>query len=118
MGGPAAEFGRSSTTWSAIGPTWAALEAAAVQVPPGSVGVPVIPVGAPEPSLGVAGPRVGWSPSQPAEMGVRFRASLEALAYLIALGVRARGAAMRGGEVDRVRVSGGIAKSDLMSAIL
>ena len=45
-----------------------------------------------------------------------MRASFEALAYLIALGVREHEAA--GERVTRVTVSGGIAKSDLMVEIL
>jgi xylulokinase len=97
-------------------PDWAALEHSARAVPPGSNGVAVLPFVFPEPSHGVAAPRFGWLPSEPSDAGVRFRASLEALAYLIALGVREHEAA--GQKVTRVTVSGGIARSDLMCEIL
>jgi sugar (pentulose or hexulose) kinase len=59
---------------------------------------------------------VRWSPGEPAEPGVRFRAALEALAYLIAWGVREHEQA--GQTVTRLSVSGGIARSDLMCEIL
>ena len=98
-------------------PDWAALEAAARQVPPGCGGVGVLPFTSPEPSLGVMNARVEWTPSGPIEPGVRFRASLEALAYLIALGVRAHASAMPE-PITKVSVSGGIARSDLMCEIL
>jgi sugar (pentulose or hexulose) kinase len=76
----------------------------------------VLPFLSPEPSLGVAGPRVQWSPAEPKEPGRKFRAALEALAYLIALGVRQHEEA--GQQVTRVTVSGGIARSNLMCEIL
>jgi sugar (pentulose or hexulose) kinase len=47
---------------------------------------------------------------------VRFRAALEALAYLIALGVQAHERA--GQKITRITVSGGIARSALMCEIL
>ena len=47
---------------------------------------------------------------------MRLRASIEAIAYLIALGIREHEAA--GQTVTRITVSGGIAKSDLMLQIL
>jgi sugar (pentulose or hexulose) kinase len=47
---------------------------------------------------------------------VKVRASFEALAYLIGLGVREHEAA--GQRVTRVTVSGGIARSDLMVEVL
>ena len=47
---------------------------------------------------------------------MRFRAALEALAYLIALGVREHEAA--GQKITRITVSGGIARSELMGEIL
>ncbi len=97
-------------------PDWAALERAARAVPPGSGGVAVLPFVYPEPSRGVAAPRFGWLPSEPPDAGLKFRASLEALAYLIALGVREHEVA--GQKVTRVSVSGGIARSDLMCEIL
>ncbi len=97
-------------------PDWAALERAARAVPAGCNGVAVLPFVHPEPSRGVSEPRYQWLPSQTAEVGVRFRTSLEALAYLIALGVREHEAA--GQTVTRVTVSGGIVRSDLMCEIL
>jgi sugar (pentulose or hexulose) kinase len=97
-------------------PDWAALERSARAVPPGSNSIAVLPFVYPEPSRGVTAPRFGWLPSEPSDGGVKFRASLEALAYLIALGVREHEAA--GQKVTRVLVSGGIARSDLMCEIL
>jgi xylulokinase len=97
-------------------PDWAALEKAARSVPPGCAGVSVLPFALSEPSLGVAKPRLEWRPSEPADVGVRFRAALEALAYLIALGVREHASA--GQTISRITVSGGISKSDLMVEIL
>ena len=49
-------------------------------------------------------------------MGVRYRAALEALAYLIGLGVREHEAA--GQKITRITVSGGISQSKLMCEIL
>jgi sugar (pentulose or hexulose) kinase len=97
-------------------PDWERLEREARAVPPGADGVAVLPFARPEPSRGVDRPRVQWSPSEPAEPGKRFRAALEALAYLIALGVREHEAA--GQNIRRVTVSGGIARSDLMCETL
>jgi sugar (pentulose or hexulose) kinase len=97
-------------------PDWSALERAARSVPPGSNGVTVLPFVYPEPSRGVTAPRFHWQPSEPSDAGVRFRASLEALAYLIVLGVAEHEAA--GQNVTRISVSGGIARSDLMCEIL
>jgi sugar (pentulose or hexulose) kinase len=97
-------------------PDWDALERAARAVPPGCGGVGVLPFVYPEPSRGVDRPRFEWTPDQPAAAGVRFRAALEALAYLIALGVREHEAA--GQRITRVSVSGGIARSELMGEIL
>ena len=57
-----------------------------------------------------------WFPVEPSDGGKKFRASLEALAYLIALGVREHEAA--GQQVTRVTVSGGIARSELMGEVL
>jgi sugar (pentulose or hexulose) kinase len=64
----------------------------------------------------VTAPRFEWTPAPPADVGVRFRAALEALAYLIALGVTEHERA--GQRVARVSVSGGIARSELMGEIL
>jgi sugar (pentulose or hexulose) kinase len=97
-------------------PDWAALERAARNCPPGAGGTWVMPFVSPEPSRGVTSPRFGWSPAEPSDAGVKFRASLEALAYLIALGVREHEAA--GQKVQRISVSGGIARSDLMLEVL
>lgn len=97
-------------------PDWAALEAAAGLSPAGAGGVSVLPFVYPEPSRGVTCPRFEWAPEPPADAGLRFRAALEALAYLIALGVREHERA--GQRVTRVSVSGGIARSELMGEIL
>jgi sugar (pentulose or hexulose) kinase len=97
-------------------PDWAALEAAANAVPAGCGGVSVMPFVYPEPSRGVPAPRFEWTPGESADVGVRFRAALEALAYLIALGVREHEKA--GQEVSRISVSGGIARSELTGQIL
>lgn len=97
-------------------PDWVRLEAEARACPPGCGGSAVLPFASPEPSLGVSEPRVQWLPAEPAEAGKRFRAALEALAYLIARGVAEHEAA--GQQVTRVTVSGGIARSDLMCEIL
>jgi sugar (pentulose or hexulose) kinase len=97
-------------------PDWKQLEKLGVKVDPGCDGVWVMPFLHPEPSLDVARPRLVWSPKASEETGVRFRASLEALAYLIALGVREHEKA--GQRIERISVSGGIARSDLMCDIL
>ncbi len=76
----------------------------------------MLPFTAPEPSLGVGKPRLEWLPHETKEPGKKFRASLEALAYLIALGVREHEAA--GQKITRLTVSGGIARSELMCEIL
>jgi xylulokinase len=96
-------------------PDWERLEREARACPPGTGGV-VLPFARPEPSLGVAKPQVAWPGGEPADPGRRFRAALEALAYLMALGVREHEAA--GQRITRITVSGGIARSDLMCAIL
>jgi xylulokinase len=97
-------------------PDWDKLETGARGLPPGCDGVSVLPFAAPEPSLGVTAERLEWSQGLPPNPALRYRASLEALAYLIALGVREHEAA--GQKIGRISVSGGIAKSDLMCAIL
>lgn len=97
-------------------PDWAALERAGRAVPPGCNGVSVRPFLHPEPSLGVSAPSLAWSPHEPSELGVRYRASLEALAFLIARAVKEHEQA--GQTITRVTVSGGIAKSNLMVEIL
>ena len=97
-------------------PDWPALEREARTTPAGSNGAMVLPFVYPEPSRGVSAARFEWLPSEPSSQGVKFRAALEALAYLIALGVREHEAA--GQTVQRITVSGGIARSDLMCEIL
>lgn len=97
-------------------PDWNALESAARAVPPGCNGVTVLPFVQPEPSLGIDEPRVEWHPQSPTDKGTQFRAALEALACLIAMGVEAHEAA--GQSITRISVSGGIARSDLMCEIL
>jgi xylulokinase len=97
-------------------PEWDAFERAARAVPPGCNGTAVLPFVLSEPSIGLLAPRFQWMPSEPKEPGVRFRASLEALAYLIGLAVREHEAA--GQKITRVTVSGGIARSSLMVEIL
>jgi sugar (pentulose or hexulose) kinase len=97
-------------------PDWEGLERAARAVPPGGDGTMVLPFAYPEPSVGVTAARVQWFPAEPGEAGRRFRAALEALAYLIALGVREHEAA--GQKISRISVSGGIARSDLMCEVL
>ncbi|MES2789653.1 MAG: FGGY-family carbohydrate kinase [Planctomycetota bacterium] len=99
-------------------PDWKALEAAAEKLSPGAQGAAVWPFVQPEPSLGI-GPdqaQLKWFGAEPREPGQRFRAALEGLAYLIALGVREHERA--GQKIRRITVSGGIARSDLMCRIL
>ncbi len=97
-------------------PDWAKLEAEGRKVPPGCNGVSVLPFALSEPSLGVDKPRLEWSPKKPTQTGVLFRAALEALAYLIAVGVKEHQRC--GQKITRITVSGGIAKSKLMLEIL
>jgi xylulokinase len=97
-------------------PDWEALEKAGRACPPGAEGTAVLPFVLPEPSLNVQAPRLEWSPAEPADLGRKFRASLEALAYLIALGVREHEQA--GQQISRITVSGGISRSLLMCEIL
>jgi len=97
-------------------PDWPALEAAARVLPPLCNGAAVLPFVLAEPSIGITSPRVNWYPLQPTEIGARIRAGFEAIAYLIALGIREHEGA--GQTISRVTVSGGIARSDLMCEIL
>lgn len=97
-------------------PDWDRLEREARACPAGTEGTMVLPFTAPEPSLGVGKPRLEWIPHEPMEPGKKFRAALEALAYLIALAVREHEAA--GQKITRITVSGGIARSELMCEIL
>jgi sugar (pentulose or hexulose) kinase len=97
-------------------PKWEKLEPAARDVPPGCDGVMVLPFVYSEPSLGVKKKRFRWLPRLPKEPGVKARAALEALAYLIALGVKQH---EKGGQrISRITVSGGIANNNLMCEIL
>jgi len=97
-------------------PDWGKLETQARDVPAACDDVLVLPFVYSEPSLGVMAKRFRWLPRPPKEPGVRARAALEALAYLIALGVRQHRDA--GQKVERISVSGGIAKNALMCEIL
>jgi sugar (pentulose or hexulose) kinase len=97
-------------------PDWERLEQEARKCAPGTDDTSVLPFIAPEPSLGVSAAKLQWFPVEPQEPGRRFRAALEALAYLIARGVREHEAA--GQKITRITVSGGIARSQLMCEIL
>jgi sugar (pentulose or hexulose) kinase len=97
-------------------PDWDRLEQQSRGCPPGGENTLVLPFVAPEPSLGVSGARIQWLPNQPTDPSIRFRTALEALAYLIAWGVREHEQA--GQRITRITVSGGIARSDLMCEIL
>jgi sugar (pentulose or hexulose) kinase len=94
-----------------------ALEAdASEKIPPGCKGVGILPFMKAEPSLGVAAPLIKWLPHKPMDRTTRVRASYEALAYLIAIGVRAHKEA--GQSISRITVSGGMARSKLVCEIL
>lgn len=93
-----------------------AAEHAAEQLPPLCDGTAVLPFLKSEPSIGVTAPRVEWRPSEPSDPAVRTRAAYEAIAYLIALGVKAHKDA--GQTITRITVSGGLARSRLMCEIL
>jgi sugar (pentulose or hexulose) kinase len=97
-------------------PNWADLEEQARTVAPGCDGYSVSPFRSPEPSLGVMSKHFKWSPKLPREPGKKYRAALEALAYLIAPGVRQHEEA--GQNITRITLSGGLARSRLMCEIL
>jgi xylulokinase len=97
-------------------PDWERLEHEARSYAPGLDGIAVLPFIAPEPSLGITTAKFQWLPAEPKEPGKKFRAALEALAYLIARGVREHEEA--GQKITRITVSGGIARSELMCEIL
>jgi len=97
-------------------PDWLALEAAARAAEPGCNGATVLPFVLSEPSIGVNSPRFEWVGGEPTDVGVKLRASFEAISFLIALAVKEHEAA--GQVVNRVTVSGGIAQSELMCEIL
>jgi len=98
-------------------PDWKSLEQRARRITPGCNGVSVLPFLVPEPSLDVrAIPKSLWSPREPTERGQRYRAALEALAFLIDRAVDEH--EKSGQTINRITVSGGIARSDLMCEIL
>jgi sugar (pentulose or hexulose) kinase len=97
-------------------PDWSALEAGGRSVAAGAGGIQVLPFAYPEPSRGVHCELFRWLPEEPSAMPVRYRASLEALAYLMRMGVEEHRNA--GQQVRSVTVSGGIARSNLMCDIL
>jgi sugar (pentulose or hexulose) kinase len=98
------------------GRDWYRHEDAAAKVEPLCGGTCVLPFLLSEPSVGVEKPQVKWCPAEPPPGPVRIRACLEAVAFLIARAVREHEAA--GQTVTRVTVSGGMARSKLMCAIL
>ena len=115
--------------WS--GEEWSRLEDEAAEAPPGSRGTLFLPFMAAEPSVGIGEAAKGlrwlrrrggeWTEGNPPQRrGIRRRASLEALAYLIAMGVRGhrRTQESLGQTIDQITVSGGVARSDLMCRIL
>jgi sugar (pentulose or hexulose) kinase len=85
-------------------------------VPPGSNGTIVLPFLLSEPSVGVNRAQVTWFPSEPMDYPTRVRACLEAIGYLITLGIREHQAA--GQNISQITVSGGMAQSQLMCEIL
>jgi xylulokinase len=102
---------------------WSELTAQARQTPPLCNGIGVLPFAFSEPSIGVGKPRVEWysiatggGVAAPTDPGGRLRAAFEAIAYLIALGVRAHEKA--GQSIEQITVSGGIARNELMVRIL
>jgi len=97
-------------------PDWAGLEEKARACSPGCDGAVLMPFLYSEPSVGITQKTFGWEGTAPREPGKKFRAALEALAYLIALGVRQHEKA--GQKTTRITVSGGIARSRLMCEIL
>ena len=97
-------------------PQWQELDAAGSQVPAGCKAAMVLPFLFAEPSLGIKKPRFRWLPKKPKDRGTRYRVALEALAYLIALGVQQH--EKDGQTITRITVSGGGAKSELMCKIL
>src|SRR5207249_1640182 len=94
---------------------WGVLEEQARTAAP-ATGAMVLPFVYPEPSLGVMEKDFRWESEPPRAPGPKFRAALEALAYLIALGVRQHEDA--GQVIRRITVSGGIARNRLMCEIL
>jgi xylulokinase len=97
-------------------PKWDHLATAREAVPPGCGGVMVLPFVHAEPALGITKPTYRWLGPDTKDPVVRFRASLEAIACLIALAVREH--VQAGQQITDITVSGGIARSDLMCEIL
>ncbi|MCH5374368.1 MAG: xylulose kinase, partial [Planctomycetes bacterium] len=110
---------------------WARLEEEARVVPPGARGNLFLPFANAEPSLGISNDNKGlrwlarkgdqWAAGAgPRNRGVRRRASLESIAYMIALGVQSHEKvhASIGQSIQEITVSGGAARSDLMCEIL
>ncbi len=110
---------------------WARLEEEARAVPAGARGNLFLPFANAEPSLGITNANKGvrwlaqkggqWTQGAgPRNRGVRRRASLEAVAYMIALGVKSheKAHASSGLCIEEITVSGGAARSDLMCEIL
>ena len=110
---------------------WEQLEVEARAVPAGSPGHRCMPFLDAEPSLGIDNRKKGirwWTQGSdqqeagagPEQRGVRRRASLEAVAAMIALGVRSHERAHQsiGQDIREITVSGGIARSNLMCEIL
>ncbi|TVS20997.1 MAG: xylulose kinase [Planctomycetaceae bacterium] len=110
---------------------WQQLEEEARAVPAGSNGHRCLPFFDAEPSLGIDNQQKGirWLIEQadryqptsgPDSRGQRRRASLEAVACMIALGVQAHQRAHQsiGQDIRQITVSGGVARSDLMCEIL
>jgi sugar (pentulose or hexulose) kinase len=102
-----------------VGPKadWKTLEQRGRRIKPGTEGAALLPFVLPEPSLNIAaGMKTLWVSKEPQDRGVRFRAALEALAFLVARGVEEHEQA--GQRITRITVSGGIARSELMCEIL
>ena len=99
-------------------PDWEALEASARNCEPGAGGTAVMPFVVPEPSLGIdeKKAKLKWYRPDLDSPGKQYRACLEALAYLMKLGVGEHERA--GQKINRITVSGGIARSNLMCEIL
>lgn len=101
-------------SWTAS--DWKELEDQAKQTPPASVRV--LPFLRSEPALGVDVEKAGivWEGGQPASPAERYRGAIEAIAYLVAIGVDAHEDA--GQPISQISVSGGLARSELLREIL
>ena len=96
---------------------YAYLEQEARKTNPTVDSVQILPFIVSEPSLGINEPRLEWvNGTEPENIGEKYRACLEALAFLIALGVEEHKKA--GQAIKRITVSGGTAQSRLMCEIL